>query len=263
MNIKELSLNGSATYKPNEYLYNGKMMQDEMGLGWLDYGARFYDPVLGRFHSLDQLSEKFSFQSPYCYAANNPIRFIDKNGRGPEDPPNTAFYVDVKVSFGPQIGFSGKMLGFGVNLAAQGPSIEGTRRFSLSYNGKAQKWELGTNSDSKNIDYKAEAGLGNLIGIKQFVQSEINESSVFKEKITEVNKLLTQERSKKSETEGNSKEEKLKVESGYSVHFLLVGFEITVGAEVSNPPPDEKNGNQSQENSKTTSSTEKKPDDKE
>ena len=234
-----------------------------MGLGWLDYGARFYDGVLGRFHNLDPLSEKFSFQSPYCYAANNPIRFIDKNGKGAEYPPNAAFYVDVKVSFGPQIGASGKVLGVGFNLVGQGPSIEGTRCFSLSYNGKSQKWELGIAHDAKNIDYKGEAGFGNLIGIKQFVQSEINESSVFKEKITEVNKLLTQERSKKSETKGNSKEEKLKIESGYSIHFLLVGFEITVGAEVSNPPPDEKNGNQSQENSKTTSSTEKKPDDKE
>lgn len=38
---------------PNEYLYNSKMHQDELGLNWLEYGARFYDPVIGRFPSID------------------------------------------------------------------------------------------------------------------------------------------------------------------------------------------------------------------
>jgi RHS repeat-associated protein len=80
MNIKELSLNGSATYKPNEYLYNGKMMQDEMGLGWYDYGARFYDPILGRWHSVDPLAEKYESWSVYQYVRNNPILRIDPYG---------------------------------------------------------------------------------------------------------------------------------------------------------------------------------------
>ena len=59
------------------YRYNGKEKQE---FGWYNYGARFYDPTVGRFPSLDRFSEDFSFQSPYAYAQNNPIRFIDING---------------------------------------------------------------------------------------------------------------------------------------------------------------------------------------
>lgn len=74
----------------NKYLYNGKELQDEAfngrNLDWYDYGARFYDPTLGRFHTQDPLAEDYSFQSQYVYAANNPIMFIDYLGLAPGDP---------------------------------------------------------------------------------------------------------------------------------------------------------------------------------
>jgi RHS repeat-associated protein len=70
------------TYK---YKYNGKELQDELGLNLYDYGARNYDPALGRWINPDALSEEYSDYSPYVYAFNDPIRHVDPDGNAPED----------------------------------------------------------------------------------------------------------------------------------------------------------------------------------
>ena len=62
------------------YKYNNKELDMNNGLNRYDYGARMYDPALGRWHVVDPMAEKYYWESPYGYCGNNPIRYIDPDG---------------------------------------------------------------------------------------------------------------------------------------------------------------------------------------
>jgi RHS repeat-associated protein len=63
-----------------KYKYNGKEEQTELGLNMYDYGARNYDPALGRWIQIDPVTELMRSISPYGYAFNNPSYFADFEG---------------------------------------------------------------------------------------------------------------------------------------------------------------------------------------
>jgi len=71
---------GTAKVADNAYKYNGKELNEDLGLNLSDYGARWYDGALGRWWSVDPMGEKSLSVSSYTYVSNNPMFFIDPTG---------------------------------------------------------------------------------------------------------------------------------------------------------------------------------------
>jgi RHS repeat-associated protein len=84
-------VSANANSQGEKYQFNGKEFNEELGLDWHDFGARNYDASLGRWMNIDPLAEKYNDKSPYNYALNNPVFFVDPDGMAVKPPENHSY----------------------------------------------------------------------------------------------------------------------------------------------------------------------------
>jgi RHS repeat-associated protein len=80
MNLVGLDYITPRTKLLNHYQYNGQEYQSDLGLSLLHYGARFYNPAIARWLTIDPLAEISRKWSPYNYTLNNPVNNTDPDG---------------------------------------------------------------------------------------------------------------------------------------------------------------------------------------
>ena len=149
-------MSNSTGWNTQRFKYNGKEFDRMHGLDWYDYGARWMDASIGRWHSIDPLCEKYYNVSPYVYCAGNPVRFIDPDGKEVRDGTG-AYCEDNKDAKQLAKTLAAHNDPNSIMIVAHGIYENENSRFATSidiqtYNPSTKEWNHNVISDGKQLD---------------------------------------------------------------------------------------------------------------
>ncbi len=156
-----------------QYKYNGKELQDELGLNLYDFDLRHYDPAIGRWLTVDPLAEQREWLSPYNFVQNNPIMRIDPDGALDEPVycSDGTYRGDKKEGFiGEVIIYDGKedisKMSKNELLSKKGADTYDNQRGSLTGDAKSDIWtHIASQLEGQQI-YDETFSMGDLTGGK-------------------------------------------------------------------------------------------------
>ncbi|GAB5539685.1 MAG: hypothetical protein Salg2KO_17880 [Salibacteraceae bacterium] len=142
------------------YRFNGKEQDDETGNYY--YGARYYNPKISMWLSVDPKAHWYSSNSPYAFSLNNPVNLVDPNGQWVEGAGfwNNLFNSDEKI-LAQQVAEN--------HVGAEVTKIEGG--YSVSWHDEESTEFCGDHSDIAEINFVTFTEGGEYVGVyDNFVQ---------------------------------------------------------------------------------------------
>jgi RHS repeat-associated protein len=212
------------------YKFGGKELDRSYGLDFYDFEARSYNPVLMRFTGFDPLASKYPGISPYAYCANNPVKYVDPDGR---DPKNWKHWVRFGVemfqsstamlSVGMQatLDVDASLVKLGIDANAGSVDLLGVREGTLT---------PGKNTPQKNKGVEIDAGIISFEASN--TETDTGKSTVSENKIAVGVSIFEFHHTEMTETNNSTNQSVITTENGVKATDMKAKVSFILGVEV-------------------------------